>query len=242
MPADVHITAEQVCAAKDDSKAADRLIEQYMPFIASEASRLLKRRVRPDDDEMSIAMFAFYEAIKNYSRLRGSFLKYASLRIRHRLIDNYRSEKNNNTNISLDAPSDDEGNSTLLDTIKDEDTPIEDMEIRQATAQEIAHLTQQLQEFGVSLSDVADNSPQQKRTLAACQKAVAYSRAHKDILEEFLSTKKIPVTRLSKEAGVEKKTLERHRRYLVAVLLICTNGYEIMRSHIVQVLKGGTEQ
>ena len=173
---------------------------------------------------------------------RGPFLKYASLRIRHRLIDNYRSEKNNNTNISLDAPSDDEGNSTLLDTIKDEDTPIEDMEIRQATAQEIAHLTQQLQEFGVSLSDVADNSPQQKRTLAACQKAVAYSRAHKDILEEFLSTKKIPVTRLSKEAGVEKKTLERHRRYLVAVLLICTNGYEIMRSHIVQVLKGGTEQ
>ena len=26
---------------------------------------------------------------------------------------------------------------------------------------------------------------------------------------------------------------------LVAVLLICTNGYEILRGHIMQVLKGG---
>ena len=38
---------------------------------------------------------------------------------------------------------------------------------------------------------------------------------------------------------MERKTLEIHRRYLVAVLLICTNGYEIMRGHIMQVLKGG---
>ena len=44
---------------------------------------------------------------------------------------------------------------------------------------------------------------------------------------------------LADGAGVERKTLERHRRYLVAVLLICTNGYEIMRGHIMQVLKGG---
>ena len=218
------------------------MLEQYIPFIKSEASKLLKHPVRPDDDELSIAMFAFYEAINNYSPQKGAFLKYASLRIRHRLIDNYRSEQKNAGNISLDTPINDEGDSTLLDTIRDEDTPIENMEIRQATAQEIAHLTKQLEDFGVSLSDVADNSPQQKRTLAACQKVIAYARAHEEILEEFLDSKKIPVTRLSKETGVEKKTLERHRKYLVAVMLICTNGYEIMRSHIVQVLKGGMAQ
>ena len=242
MPADAHLTAKQVCAAQNDPQAADKLIEQYMPFIKSEAAKFLKRTVCEQDDELSIAMFAFYEAIKNYSRLKGSFLKYASLRIRHRLIDNYRSEKKNAGNISLDTPIDSEGENTLLDTLQDEDTPIDNMEIREATVQEIAHLTKQMEEFGVSLSDVADNSPQQKRTLAACQKVIAYARAHTEILDEFLAAKKIPITRLAKETGVEKKTLERHRRYLVAALLICTNGYEIMRSHIVQVLKGGIAQ
>ena len=56
---------------------------------------------------------------------------------------------------------------------------------------------------------------------------------------DFLRTKKVPIAKLAKGAEVERKSLERHRRYLVAFLLICTNGYEIMRGHIMQVLKGG---
>jgi RNA polymerase sigma factor len=44
---------------------------------------------------------------------------------------------------------------------------------------------------------------------------------------------------LSELSGVERKTLERHRRYLVAILLAYTNGFEIIRRHLGQ-LKGGT--
>ena len=43
--------------------------------------------------------------------------------------------------------------------------------------------------------------------------------------------------------GVERKTLERHRKYLLAILLAFTNGYEIIRGHLCQVGpgKGGGE-
>ena len=44
--------------------------------------------------------------------------------------------------------------------------------------------------------------------------------------------KKLPLSRLALGAGVEKKTLERHRNYLVAILLAYTNGYEIIRGHL----------
>ena len=38
-------------------------------------------------------------------------------------------------------------------------------------------------------------------------------------------------------SGVERKTLERHRKYILAMLLIQTNGYEIIRGHLRHVLR-----
>ena len=75
MNSDAHQIISRVYEAKTDSHAADQLISDYMPFIKSETARFINRPPDKSDDELSIAMFAFYEAIHNYSRLRGSFLK-----------------------------------------------------------------------------------------------------------------------------------------------------------------------
>ena len=40
------------------------------------------------------------------------------------------------------------------------------------------------------------------------------------------------MTELARGANVERKTLERHRKYLVAMLLAFTNGFEIIRGHL----------
>ncbi|MCR5601053.1 MAG: sigma-70 family RNA polymerase sigma factor [Ruminococcus sp.] len=237
MTSDAHQIISRVYKAKTDSHAADELISAYMPFIKSETAKFLNRPPNQSDDELSIAMFAFYESIRNYSKLRGSFLKFAALQIKNRLIDNYRKEKRNKGQISLDVSEDDKAD--LKDTIRDEHDTYAENELREATQQEISELSAQMESFGVSMSDVADNSPRQHRTLEICQKAISYARKNPDILEEFLRTKRVPIAKLAEGAKVERKSLERHRRYLVAVLLICTNGYEIMRGHIMQVLKGG---
>lgn len=237
MKSDSHQIIAQVYKAKTDSRAADELISSYMPFIKSETAKFLKRPPDPSDDELSIAMFAFYEAVRSYTKSRGAFLNFAALQIRSRLIDNYRREKRNKGQISLD--SSDEEQTDLLETIPDGSNEYEASELREATRQEIEELTAQMTDFGVSMTDVADNSPRQSRTVESCRRAIAYARSHPDILEDFLRTKRVPIARLAEGAAVDRKSLERHRRYLVAVLLICTNGYEILRGHIMQVLKGG---
>ena len=59
-----------------------------MPFIKAETTKFLKRPpIEGHDDELSIAMIAFHEAIRGYSCTRGAFLKYAALLIRSHLID-----------------------------------------------------------------------------------------------------------------------------------------------------------
>ena len=241
MSPDVQQLLSRVMQAKQDSKAADDLIADYMPFIRSETAKYLKRQPEPEDDELSIAMFAFYEAICGYSRLRGSFLKYAALQIRSRLIDNYRKEKKNRGQISLNTASEDD-QTELLDTLADPHNELAEKQIRQATQDEIQELSAQMTEFGVCMTDIAENAPKQGRTLTICQKAIAYARNHPEILEDFLHTRRVPLAKLAEGADLERKSLERHRKYLVAVLLICTNGYEILRGHIMQVLKGGAEE
>ena len=240
MSPDVQQLILRINSAKTDSREADALIADYMPFIRSETAKYIKRQPEPEDDELSIAMFAFYEAICSYSRLRGSFLKYASLQIRSRLIDNYRREKRNSGQISLNTAADDE-QTERIDLLADPHDDFAEHEIREATKNEIEELSGQIADFGVSMTDIAENAPKQGRTLAICRKAVSYARKHPEILEDFLRTKRVPLAKLAEGAAVERKPLERHRKYLVAVLLICTNGYEILRGHIMQVLKGGEQ-
>ena len=118
----------------------------------------------------------------------------------------------------------------------------EEVSVRDATRNEIEELSRQMDAFGVKLSDVADNCPRQQRTLEACRKALRYAVHTDGLLNEFLQTRRLPIARLASGSGVEKKTLERHRKYMVALMLIYTNGYEIIRGHIKQVMKGGAAQ
>ena len=140
MKGDSHQIITQVYQAKEDSRAADALIASYMPFIKSETAKFLNRPPDQSDDELSIAMFAFYEAIRSYSKSRGAFLSFASMQIKSRLIDQYRKEKRNKGQISLDSA--DEDQTELLETIPDDHNDYEANEMREATRQEIEELSE----------------------------------------------------------------------------------------------------
>jgi len=225
--------------AKENMQSADEMIREFMPFIHKETAKFLKRPVDKDnDDELSIAMIAFYEAILGYSVVRGSFLHYAALHIRSRLIDHARREKKHRGHISLDAPEED-SESSPVNSVADPDNESEKRIAYYAAKAEVDEFAAQLLGFGVSLTEVSEHCPKQKRTLDACRAAAHYVREHPFILEEFLRTKRLPIALISQGSGVERKTLERHRKYIVALLLACTNGYEIIRGHIHSVLRGG---
>ncbi len=228
---------KEINRAKKDNCFCDEFIRKYIPFIKSEVSKFLGRPVDDSlDDEYSIGMIAFYEALISYNSERGAFLSYASIIIKSRLIDNMRKEKRHSAVLSLDSPvSDDEA---AVNFIADNKNEHAEYELSLATKEEIEELVCMLKEFGVSLSDVADNCPRQKKTLDACRAALEYAKNDKKAFDDFLRTKRLPLARISKGCRVERKTLERHRKYLVALFLIQTNGYEIIRGHINHVLGG----
>ena len=83
---------EQVLRAAKDTGALARLIEQYRPFILREAGIACRRYLTEEDDEWSIALAAFSQAVTEYTPDKGGFPAFARLVIRRRLIDYYRSQ------------------------------------------------------------------------------------------------------------------------------------------------------
>lgn len=231
---EVQDLAGHVRAARTDPEAADALIRQYMGFIRAETAKFIKRApIDGQDEELSIAMLAFYEAILGYEQNRGAFLSYASRGIRNRMIDHYRKEKRHAKVVSLHAPLQDEDDDiSKLDRLEDPKNEIEASHRRAAAREEIEEFERQLGEFGITFSEVADNCPRQERTLASCQRVLAAAKLHPEIFDILLESKKLPISSLAEKSRTDKKTLERHRKYLIAVLLAFTNGYEIIRGHL----------
>lgn len=218
--------------AQHDPHAADDFIEQYMPFIRSETAKCTGRLPHETEDELSIAMFAFYEAMMAYRSEKGAFLPLASLSIRNRLIDHGRRSRRHSGTISLDAPQGDEDARTLSDTVADSRDSLRTYHDREAAQQEIEEFSDTLSAYALTLTEVAENCPQQERTLHACMAAVDYAKAHPALLEHLTATGKLPLSELARGSGVPRKTLERHRKYLVAALLAYTNGFDLLRGHL----------
>jgi len=234
---------KRVEQARSSEDASDALIADYLQFIKSEASKASGRMVTEHDDEFSIALIGFHEAIKTYEVTRGSFLKYAAVIMRNRLIDEYRREKRFAIHqVSIDEAISEESEILVRDNIRDDTDEYGTVDFREATRKEIVELNMQLKSYGLTLNDVADNCPKQGRTLESCHKALAYAIANPELIETMKLTRKLPLVALVAGSGAERKTLERHRKYLIALLLIYSNGYEMMRGHLKGVIRASREE
>lgn len=227
-----HRIVAQVQRAQKDVRAADALMEQYLPFIRSQTASFLHAYPDESRDELSVAMLAFYESIVAYQPEKGAFLTLASAAIRNRLIDYVRIESRHSGMLSLDMPSADEDSRTVGEQLADERDTLADLQDQMAAEQEITEFSQKLSEFGITLAEVAEYCPKQERTMSVCMQALDYARAAPELLRRMEKTGKLPLKALAAGAGVSYKTLERHRKYLAAILLAYTNGYEIIRGHL----------
>src|SRR5699024_8634978 len=101
-----HNIYDQIHAAESgNEQIRNYLLSVYQPFIAKCASEVCKRYIDPKkDDEFSIGLLGFNEAINKYSFERGSsFFSFANLVIKRRIIDYIRSIKKHTVTESFDC-------------------------------------------------------------------------------------------------------------------------------------------
>ena len=85
-------TDRSALAAKTDEQALNNLIETQKSWILKVCSDVTHRYITDSDDEWSTALLAFHEAVQSYDESKGTFLAFASVVIRRRLLDDIRSQ------------------------------------------------------------------------------------------------------------------------------------------------------
>ena len=221
-------SSSQAVRAKEDEPFLERFIEAHEGFILRTASRHAGHTVTRSDDEYSVALMAFYEAVKGYDPAGGPFGAYASLVIGRRLADYYRASHRFDAEVSL-APQTFDG--TIEEDAADAGVQLAVVEklgeMRTVcAAEEIESADEQFAKYGFSFYDLASCSPKSDKTRRGCGMAAAA------LVDIKGGTAELPVRALAKESGVSARLIERHRNYIVAAALLLDGDYPVLSSYL----------
>lgn len=230
--------------AKEDSDYRQNFIRDNEELILRLASKNSGRYVTKSDDTYSIALIAFNEAIVSYDESKGKFVSFASLVIKRRIVDELRKDKGEmpvspssfeEYQDSEDAGSIDNSVTAKMNELSNERS--EDNDRQEAIKNEIVAATQVLSKYGFSFMDLTSCSPKSTATKAACKDAILCILKPGDLYEKMKDSKLLPIKELEVKTGIKRKTLERHRKYIMAVAELLQGDFPHLDEYLIDIKK-----
>ncbi len=217
---------------KDDPEEINRFVEEYKPFIASCAKKVSGRYLDYGvDDELSIAMMAFVEAMNSFDKSKGNFFAFSRNVIKRRLIDYYRTQSRHNNVLPLTLYVD--GQDEEFDISSGEAVQIySDQRLAEYRRLELEELGEELAAWNITYPDLAKVSPKHNKTRSQCSKLAGLIISQPDMMQQVMIKRYLPITQLEKLSGIPRKTIERFRKYIIAIVVIITGDYTYIRDYV----------
>lgn len=212
-----------------DLPLRENFIFENKPYIIRSLCKILKRYISEEyNEEFSIGLSAFNEAIEHYDiERRGNFYKYSYLLMYHRIIDYNRKNKRNVKAIPFSSID----NNELFEEkylSSDAHHQYEKIEIKE----EILVFQQKLQEFGITWDTLISNSPKHMDTRCLCIKIARIIAENKNLYDKLLRTKNIPQMDVMSHIKVHRRTIENHRIFIIALCIILSSNQDGLKEFI----------
>jgi len=221
-------------AAQNDDALAD-LVHRYNLFIIRTASVSCRKFVTKHDDEYAIALRAFCDAVKKFDpAAEVSFEAFAKLIIKNRIIDYLRAESRHAGHLSIEEEM--EGGRDFSD-----DADREQAEVQSAAAEEIARLSAVISAYDISFAELPEASPKHQKTREACAIAVAYILKNPSLVADMRRNHSLPLKILQEKCDIPRKTLERHRKYIVTATEVCLGDYPVISEYLKHIVRSAEE-
>ncbi|MFO8061256.1 MAG: RNA polymerase sigma factor SigI [Bacillota bacterium] len=219
-------------AQMGDGDARERVIRRSRCFVHRVVSGLCRRELSWDsDDELSIGLIALNEAIDRFDPERGaSFHSFVRLVVQSRLADYWRRERSGEV-ISLDEQLPDREWETHPLAAREAMRRYRDIERASDSQLEMEAFERYLEDFDMTLEDLTRASPRHAGRRARLTEAAEVLARDRQMMEHLLRRRQLPLVELSRRANVNRKTLSRGRRYIIALALIAAvPQFEHLRS------------
>jgi RNA polymerase sigma factor len=205
---------ERVYIAKKDPSEREKLIEEYTPFIIKQVSHFANKYIdEQNSDELSIGLIAFNEAIDSFDITKGSFLNFSSLIIKRRIIDFLR--QNQNVTYPLDVYPE-----------RESDYEIENRRL------EMLSFVNLLSLYGIEIEDLVRQSPKHRETRKLALKIARTICENEHLLSYLKKTKTLPVKELIELLRISRKSIEKYRKYIIALVIILSEDLPILKEYI----------
>jgi len=222
-------------ASKDSKTEMESFIKDFEPFLRNRVSKYVFQVNGFQHEEMfSVAMLAFYEAIKHYNPQKGHFFSFANRVVSDRLIDYLRKACAHKNRI---VPLEDE-----VESDEDERRLVASEEIaiskynsdcrQELLLDEIKQFTSELSSWGITMDSLAKQSPKHKKLRETYKQVVSKIVETPDILQTIQLKRYFPIKAISEVTSLSLKSLEHARAFILASLIIKTGDYQFLADYV----------
>ncbi|CAM3723491.1 RNA polymerase sigma-I factor [Alkalicoccus chagannorensis] len=226
-----------------NKEVENELIIEYSPFIKRMVSKVCRRFVESGrDEEISVGMMAFHEALHQFDTSRQSaFPSFASVVIKRRLIDYIRKNKRSITALSMDFTEPSwERREHPAEAEAAYACYLAQNRAREVEA-EIEELKRELSRFSICLEDVADQRPIHVDARSNMLQTARMIAGQPDVVERLKKKGRLPMNEVMRCVAVSRKTIERNRRYLIALVVVFTGEFERIQEFLLQRCRSSEE-
>ncbi|SHL01142.1 RNA polymerase sigma-I factor [Desulforamulus aeronauticus] len=210
-------------AKNGEERAREELILKHRDYIARVSSRVCKRFLSwENDDELSVALLAFNEAIDSYESDQGaSFSSFAYTVIQRRLTNYFRRNPSKYELLLLTSPDPEEN--IIFHLLEQQSQHRYEEGLRQEKMSDTIELFQQhLKSYGITLEDLVLCSPKHRDTREKLNQVAMTIVYNQDLLKCVHNTGKLPAKELVAITGLSTRVLEKGRKYIIATVLLFT--------------------
>ncbi len=198
------------------------LIEDYLPFIIKTISKFTNRYVSiENDEEFSIGLVAFHEAVQKYENDKGPFMPFAKLVITSRLKNYFNKENQNKGHISIENLE--EEGIKLEDSLQN---PIED---KSSLLHEIDLLKEEINLFGFSLEDLVDEAPKHSDTRNNAIQLSEKISQDEPIMDFMYIKKRLPIKQIALKYSITQKVIKGSKKFIITSTIIFYKNFRNLR-------------
>lgn len=233
------LSDDLILQSQQDENALAALVAQQERFILRTAAVTCRRFVTKQDDEWSIALEGFVQAVKSYRPERGGFCGFARVVMARRLTDYLRAQGKHAWEVSTDPAQFEEPAEDMAG-----DLPLRIAVMQQAKTREedllrleIAAANEALSHYGFSFFDLVQCSPKAGKTRDACTRAVVFLLSDPSLFEQMRHSMQLPIKILAEAIPLPRKILERHRKYIIAAAELLSGEYPCLAEYLHHIRK-----